>query len=155
MEKPNKINPAIAALIVIVLVGVATAGVASISNSNESDVATSPASSRSTPNTASSSDTAYRDGEYTSQGSYITPGGRESIGLTVTLKDGVIEDVELDQQASGGDTVIYQRKFASGYKAEVVGKNIDEVELSRIAGSSLTSNGFNNALEQIKTDAAS
>lgn len=155
MEKPNKINPAIAALIVIVLVGAATAGVASISNNNESDVATSPASSRPTPNTASSSDTTYKDGEYASQGSYITPGGRESIGLTVTLKDGIIADIELDQQASGGDTVIYQRKFASGYKAEVVGRNIDEVELSRVAGSSLTSNGFNNALEQIKTDAAS
>jgi hypothetical protein len=35
----------------------------------------------------------------------------------------------------------------------VVGKSVDEVSLSRVAGSSLTSLGFNNALTQIKEDA--
>lgn len=154
MEKPNNINPAIASLIVIVLIGASTAGVAYLNNDSDNPAMpqiTAQSSGQAIPPPPSR--TPYKDGTYSSQGSYITPGGRESIGLTVMLKNGIIEVANLQQQASGGDTVLYQRKFASGYKAEVIGKNIDEVKLNRVAGSSLTSNGFNDALEHIKTDA--
>ncbi|WP_447589312.1 hypothetical protein [Microbacterium lacticum] len=40
-----------------------------------------------------------------------------------------------------------------GIAGEVVGKDIDDVSVSRVAGSSLTSGGFNDALETIKADA--
>jgi hypothetical protein len=36
---------------------------------------------------------------------------------------------------------------------EVVGKSLDDIKVSKVAGSSLTSGGFNKAIEQIKTDA--
>lgn len=156
MEQPNKVNPVIAALIVIVLVGGATAAVALMNDGRdtESEIRLSPRSNQTTQSNRTPATASYKDGEYVSEGSYVTPGGRESIGLTVALKNGIVEDAHLEQRASGGDTVVYQRKFASGYKAEVVGKSIDEIRLSRVAGSSLTSNGFNDALEQIKTDAS-
>jgi uncharacterized protein with FMN-binding domain len=153
----NKINPAVAALIVIVLIGAATAGVMKL-DERSGDKTTLPSQTTSVPpsdnNTIASSESVYKDGTYSAQGAYITPGGKESIGLTVTLRSGIITSTELDQQASGGDTIIYQKKFASGYKAEVVGKNISEVELHRVAGSSLTSNGFNDAIKQIRFDAS-
>jgi hypothetical protein len=153
----NKISPAIAALIVIVMIGAATAGVAAISNQNSGtaivDGNTVPAQSG-TANSPSA-EQRLKDGTYSSDGIYSTPGGKQSIGLTVTLKDDIIQEVDLEQQATGGDTAIYQAKFASGYKPLVQGKNINDVKLTRVAGSSLTSNGFNEALESIKRDAAS
>ncbi|MHD0330680.1 hypothetical protein ACY18M_17150, partial [Proteus mirabilis] len=58
-----------------------------------------------------------------------------------------------DQQGQRGESREYQAKFASGFKTLVVGKKIDEVSLSRVAGSSLTSGGFNAALADIESQA--
>lgn len=160
MEQQNKLHPAIAALIVIFLVGASTAAVALL---NKKDAGTpqqiSATSSR--DSTASSTEGnatlvgTLKDGEYSADASYATPGGNESIGVTLTLKGGTIEDINLQQHATGGETAEYQSKFASGYRQLVVGKKISTINLSRVAGSSLTSNGFNDALEQIQQDAAS
>lgn len=43
--------------------------------------------------------------------------------------------------------------FKSGVSSLTVGKDIDDVKLSRVSGSSLTSTGFNSALDTIKTEA--
>jgi hypothetical protein len=158
MNTQNKISPAIAALIVIVLIGASTAAVMMIGD-KKSDVALfqdkSTPVDQSTPSTSTVIDTQLKDGTYTSSGTYSTPGGVESIGLTVTLHNGIIDDVALEQQATGGDAAVYQEKFASNYKQLVKGKKIDEINLTRVAGSSLTSNGFNDALANIRHDAAS
>ena len=155
MNVPHKIHPNVAALIVIVLLSASTAGLMALDN----DKTQTPTSMNTTQDMVQTQNTAsatrLKDGDYTSSGSYRTPGGTESIGLTVTLENNIIKDVILEQRASGGDTEVYQSKFASGYRPLVIGKNIDEVELSRVAGSSLTSNGFNDALDKIKQDAAS
>lgn len=45
-----------------------------------------------------------------------------------------------------------QNRFA--VPAAVVGRNIDEIKVGRIAGSSRTPDGFNAALERIKAEAA-
>jgi uncharacterized protein with FMN-binding domain len=160
MEQPNKLHPAIAALVVIFLVSISTAAVALL-NSNDAnhpqELASTPTlnSSSSSNNTTTSPTNTLKDGEYTADATYATPGGNESVGVTLTLKDGIIADINLMQHATGGETAEYQSRFASGYKQLVVGKKINTVTLSRVAGSSLTSNGFNDALEQIQKDAAS
>ena len=151
----NKIHPAIAALIVIAMISVATVAVAKIGDQTIEEPLLSDTTTSPTPNTSNGSQSSLKDGTYAAVGSYNTPGGVESIGLTVTLNNGIIKDIDLEQQASGGDTAIYQAKFASGYKPLVIGKKIEEVKLNRVAGSSLTSDGFNKALESIKRDAAS
>lgn len=156
MESARKPNPAVVAVIVIVLIGAIAAAVAALNNNQE---ATAPVTSNS-PNsstgqkTPSSTAGQYKDGTYSATGSYSTPGGRESIGLEVTITGGTVQDTKLTQQGMTGEAKEYQARFASGYKTEVVGKSIDEISLSRVAGSSLTSAGFNNALDQIKRDAA-
>lgn len=159
MEPARKLHPGITALIVIVLVGIAATAVIVIHNNNSSKTsdATNTTSTATTQQAQTAADnstsTTYKDGTYNATGSYVSPGGRESIELTVTLKNGVITDTSLVADATDGDAKEYQSDFKSVYKDMVIGKDIDSVSLSRVAGSSLTSNGFNDALDQIKTDA--
>jgi len=160
MEPKRKLNPGIAALIVIVLVGLITVGVVAVRNQSDQTTNTQSSdtggSTTPTNNSTSnqSSDAAYKDGTYSETGSYISPGGRESVDVTVTIKDKIITSADVTANAASRDSKEYQDRFISGYKSQVVGKNVDEVSLSRVAGSSLTSNGFNAALELIKADAA-
>ena len=62
-------------------------------------------------------------------------------------------DVQITEHPSNPNTRKFQGEFASGIAAQVVGKSIDELDVSKVAGSSLTSGGFNKAVEQIKSEA--
>lgn len=161
-NESGKVHPAIAALIVIVLIGI-VASVAIVVQNNQSaiqDTATTQATqststqqSTASTTTGSTDTTQYKNGTYSATASYATPGGMESIELTVTIENGVITKTELAQKATDRESKQYQAAFASGYASLVVGKSVNEVSLSRVAGSSLTSNGFNSALDSIKADA--
>lgn len=154
MEPARKLHPGITALIVIVLVGIVATAVIIIHNNSDKPTADAVQTTQQTADPAdTTTTTTYKDGTYNATGSYSSPGGRESIELNVTIKDGIITSTSLVADATDGDAKDYQAEFASAYKDLVVGKNIDRVSLSRVAGSSLTSNGFNTALDQIKTDA--
>lgn len=153
MEPARKLHPGITALIVIVLVGIAATAVIVIHNNSNRSTGSSTTTQPALTAADTAPSTTYKDGTYNATGSYVSPEGKESIELTVTLKDGIITSTSLVGDATRGDAKDYQALFASGYKDLVVGKNIDRVALSRVAGSSLTSNGFNDALDQIKTDA--
>ncbi len=95
----------------------------------------------------------YADGSYEASGSYTNPGGTSSVAVELTLAGGVVEDVTVTPEASGTSRQ-YQEQFAGGIADEVVGVSIDDLDVSRVAGSSLTSQGFNEAVEQIKADAS-
>lgn len=95
----------------------------------------------------------YKDGTYGAVGEYSYHSGTESIDVTVTLKGGVIEDVDVVAQAKAPISKEKQEDFIANYKEQVVGKNIDEVKLGKISGSSLTPIGFNAAIEEIKAQA--
>lgn len=159
MNPERKKSPAIVAIIVIVLLAIA--GGAVYVATRPSETATTQTITEETsaeaPSTPDSSSDAvassYANGTYKATGSYSTPGGRESVDLTVTITDGVITATEIDGSATSGDSLQYQTRFINNYETLVVGKSVDEVSLSRVAGSSLTSGGFNEALEQIKADA--
>jgi uncharacterized protein with FMN-binding domain len=103
---------------------------------------------------AAASDSTYADGTYTAEGSYSTPESVESITVTVTLADDVITAVEVTGDPQKAESKEYQSKFIGGIQEVVVGKSIDEISVSRVAGSSLTSGGFNQAIEEIKSEAA-
>lgn len=96
----------------------------------------------------------YKDGTYTADGSYQTPETVEEISVTLTLADGVVTDVEVTGDPKAPETERYQGEFIDGIADEVVGKPIDELKVSRVAGSSLTSGGFNDAVAAIKEQAA-
>lgn len=95
----------------------------------------------------------YKDGSYTVTGSYDTPAGTENLGVTLTLKNGIITDATVQNQGTASESKHYQNQFISGFKTQVIGKNISEVNVARVSGSSLTPNGFNDAVAQIKIKA--
>lgn len=102
----------------------------------------------------SASAAGYADGTYSADGQYQSPGGTETIGITMTLESGVVTAVEAETHPSNPNTRRFQGEFASGIAGQVVGKKLDELNVSKVAGSSLTSGGFNDAVEQIKAEAS-
>ena len=97
----------------------------------------------------------YADGTYTAEGAYQTPESVEQISVTVTLENDVITAVEVVGDPQKSESEKSQAEFIGGISEVVVGRDIDEISVSRVAGSSLTSGGFNQAIETIKAEAAS
>lgn len=95
----------------------------------------------------------YADGSYEATGSYVAPSGTETIDVELTLEGDIVTAVEVTPHGSPGNAAQFQAQFAGGIAAEVVGKDIDTLNVSRVAGSSLTSGGFADALAQIKSEA--
>jgi uncharacterized protein with FMN-binding domain len=162
--KKREIIAALAVLIVIVAI-VAGASFANKKDSDDSTTKTASITATSTPktsNTAATTDTtsadttaasAYKDGSYSATASYDSPGGTEKITIDVTLQNGVVTATSATSGATDPEASEYQGDFISGYKQLVVGKKVESISLSRVSGSSLTSQGFNSALTAIKKQA--
>ena len=118
-------------------------------NASETSAAT-PSAGASSPGTSGST---YKDGTYSADGNYVSPNGTETVGVELTLAGGTVKDVNITQHPSNPNTRKFQGEFAGGIASQIVGKNIDELNVSKVAGSSLTSGGFNQAVEQIKSEA--
>ena len=97
----------------------------------------------------------YKDGEYTQAGDYTSPGGAEQIDVDLTLKNDIIVDAKVTSKAEKPKSKFMQGVFVENYKQYVIGKNINDLKLSKVAGSSLTPQGFNDAVEKIKAQAKS
>jgi hypothetical protein len=95
----------------------------------------------------------YKNGTYKATGNYVSPGGPETVGVTLTLAQNIITDVTFEPQAERPISQKMQEDFAAHYKSEVVGKSIDEIALGKVSGSSLTPKGFNDAISKIKVEA--
>jgi uncharacterized protein with FMN-binding domain len=104
--------------------------------------------------TGSASSAEYADGTYTADGSYQTPETVEEISVTLTIADGLVSEVEVTGDPQARESEQYQGQFIDGIDDEVVGKSLDEIDVSKVAGSSLTSGGFNKAVDAIKEQAA-
>ena len=114
-----------------------------------------PATAPVTTTTTKKQVSVYKNGTYAADGSYGTPEGQVAINVSVTLLSDIITDANVTSVSGDRTSVRYQNKFISGYKQYVVGKNIADVQLSRVSGSSLTPEGFNSALATIKAQAKS
>ena len=148
----NKITAATAAASAVsaALTGCSTA--APDTESSPSPSRPGAASSAPPAGTPSGEETTYADGDYRAVGEY---GGQPShITVALTLTDEVITSAEVTPHATNPTSLDYQNRFAEAVPALVVGRPINDVELSRVAGSSGTPEGFNDALEQIKADAS-
>lgn len=119
--------------------------------------AQSPAGQAATPAPAGTSAVAgagaYKDGTYSADGNYVSPNGTETVGVELTLASGAVSDVKITQHPSNPNTRKFQGEFAGGIKSQIVGKKLDEIKVSKVAGSSLTSGGFNQAVTKIKSQA--
>ena len=102
---------------------------------------------------AAAGNASYKDGTYSADGTYVSPNGNETVGVTLTLAGGFVSDVQITQHPSNPNTRKFQGEFAGGIQSQIVGKNLNEIKVSKVAGSSLTSGGFNQAVEKIKSEA--
>lgn len=94
----------------------------------------------------------YKDGQYAAIGVYAK--GKNSIDVSLDLEDGSIKSVTVTPMATNRMSLGLQKRFAVAIVTEVVGRPIEEVHLDKLAGSSLTTQGFNDAVEQIKVKAS-
>lgn len=137
-----------------VLIGVAGLSLAgTVAGCAPSAAETAPAAPSGGGSTLAGSGAQYKDGTYSADGNYVSPNGTETVGVQLTLAAGKVTDVRITQHPSNPNTRKFQGEFAGGIADQVVGRNIDELKVSKVAGSSLTSGGFNQALEKIKSEA--
>jgi uncharacterized protein with FMN-binding domain len=161
MNESSGPNKALVAIIVVVLVGLVAGGAYLLTKpSDDQDNMTSSqtsdqttANSPSTKDTPAATDGTYTDGTYEATGSYNSPGGRESVKVSLTIANNKVMNSTVTSEAKNPTAKGYQSDFISGYKTFVNGKSVDEIKLDTVAGSSLTPKGFEDALEQIKKDA--
>lgn len=151
MNSKKPLLTAAAGLALLGTAGCGSTGTAQDAASDEAAGASTPAASSGAPATGGQ----YQNGEYTATGSYIPPSNtKEEVTVSLTLSDGVVTDVEVSTSGNHPTSKRYQAEFTGGVQQEVVGKPLDEVKVDKIASSSLTSSGFNKALDEIKSEAA-
>jgi uncharacterized protein with FMN-binding domain len=163
MEESNSGSKKIPAIVgLLVIVAVIGVGVMMANQSGNQSASTSPSPSpvadSSTSPAASSqvesaTDGTYKDGTYSATGAYQSPGGNETIKVSLTVKNGKVTDTSAQSGSTNPTGKQYQGQFIGGYKSQVVGKSLEDLSLSRVSGSSLTSGGFNDAVDQIKSQA--
>jgi uncharacterized protein with FMN-binding domain len=130
------------------------AGTSTDTGAGASDPVDSPAAEAPGTGGDSAASGAYADGTYTAEGSYRTPESTETIQVTITLQDDVITAVDVTGDPQAAQSQQYQSRFIGGIADEVVGQDIDAISVDRVAGSSLTSGGFNEAIDTIRSEAA-
>ncbi len=137
-----------------IIAGLSLAGaIAGCSAATDAATDTSTTDTGTDTSTTDSSGT-YVDGSYSATGEYQSPGGTEAVEVTVALADNIVTEVTVVGEATEAPSTLHQAEFISGIEAVVVGVNIDELAVDKVGGSSLTSDGFNAAIEVIKADAA-
>jgi len=93
----------------------------------------------------------YVEGSYAARGWY--GGLPSSITVSLSLSNDVITTVNVEPHATDPTSLDFQRRFAAAVPEIVVGRRIADVKLDRVAGSSGTPQGFNDALRQIRAQA--
>jgi hypothetical protein len=96
----------------------------------------------------------YKNGSYTAIGSYPVPGLTARISVTIVIANDIVSDSSVTIPSGTDPTSTnYDNKFINNYKTYVVGKALSSLSLSKISSASLTPNGFNYALNQIRVSA--
>lgn len=156
MRSLDKNKTAVALLGGLALVGAlagCSAPAADTSTPTDTGSGTTETTPQSTPD-APAAGASYTDGTYTESADYSAPSGTETVDVTLTLAAGVVTDVKVAGHATDPQAKLHQGQFADGIAGVVVGKSIDDLTVDKVGGSSLTSGGFNAAVDLIKADAA-
>ena len=138
-------------LLAIALIVIVGFGIFSFSGNGKKEMTPSP----STKPENAMEQVSYKDGIYSQEGNYTSPGGAEQIGVTLTLKNGLVTEAEVTPKAERPISVKMQGVFTENFKELVIGKRIKDLNLGKVSGSSLTPKGFNDAVEKIKAEAQS
>lgn len=90
---------------------------------------------------------------YSAEEVYFVSNNKYTIDVTLGVKDGVVTtaDVNYGNKETGYEHPL-QEKFDGAYSKLVIGKKLEEISLSRVAGASLTTKAFNDAVDKIKSE---
>lgn len=110
-----------------------------------------PPDTSTAPESTGDESSGYRDGEYTATGWYGSLPSHHDV--TLTIDGGSVTAVEISTPAEDATSLGYQQRFAVALPDAVIGRDIDDLDIDRLAGSSGCSEGFMDALAQIKTEA--
>ena len=105
-----------------------------------------------TTNTQPSAASDFADGEYSATGWYGSLPSHHDV--TLTIEGGTVTDVEITTPAEDETSLGYQKRFAAALPEAVIGEDIADLTVDRLAGSSGCSEGFMDALAKIKEEAA-
>ena len=131
-----------------------TSNSGSTSTSDCANVDPSLAAALGCDTSATTESSMYKDGTYSENATYNSPAGVDTMGVTLTLKDGVITGVSIENLATNEASIQFQNLFADGISSVVVGKPIASLgAIGAVNGASLTPAGFNAAVEAIMADA--
>lgn len=95
----------------------------------------------------------YKDGQYYVTQDYMSPGGKDTLGVSLTIAQNAIIGVEVTNIESDGTSKNYIERFIGGVSEAVVGKSLVDLKLGVVSGSSLATGAFNQALGQIRAEA--
>jgi hypothetical protein len=98
----------------------------------------------------------YTDGNYSAIGTFTAPGVTNHLNVSLTISKDVITDSTVTiPNGTDPTSKNYDNNFIANYKPYVTGKPLANLNLSKVSSASLTPNGFNNALTQIRSSAHS
>lgn len=100
--------------------------------------------------------TDFDNGSFTAAVTYLTPARSTlSMDVTLTLADDKVTTASIIYDNGDGPSNSHQRRFDAAYQAEVVGRSLADIALSRVAGASLTTDSFNEAVAAVAEQARS
>jgi uncharacterized protein with FMN-binding domain len=121
---------------------------------SSSSASASSASSSSSASGSKGASGGLKDGSYTARGDYTSPGGASAVDVAVTLKSGTVTALKVTPKAENPTAKGYEAQFASGVGTKVIGKKLTDLNVTKVSGSSLTSQGFDRAIAAIEKHAA-
>jgi hypothetical protein len=93
--------------------------------------------------------TTIPDGSHGTKVTYFTPKRDEyTMEISLTTENGIITDSTI-VYSNGAEVDPNAQRFEGAYKEMVIGQSIHDLSLSRVAGASLTTNAFNEAVAKI------
>lgn len=130
---------------------VATLGVTGCAAESRTPSTAEPVESPDTADTADTADTVYRDGDYSATGWYGSLPSHHDV--TLSIEEDTVTAVEISTPAEDSTSLGYQQRFAAALPEAIVGREVDDLAVDRLAGSSGCSEGFTDALAEITEQA--
>ncbi len=134
--------------------GLSLAGaLAGCASTTSTEAAGSGSSSGTSASSTSDNTSSFKDGTYSTTSAYAAPGGNDEIAVSLTVKSNIITSVTVTTVAAHDEGVRYAAQFEAQISSVAVGKSLATLNVTNVAGSSLTSQGFNAALATIRSEA--
>ncbi len=95
--------------------------------------------------------TTFKNGTYNVTTTYVAPSRTtHEVNVSLTLANDIVTASNVTYSGETADaSTNYQKKFSDAYKAQVLGKSLESISLSRVGGASLTTGAFNKALVEV------